>query len=290
MANKKLGKGLGTIFGNDVDSILADINNGEKEVKGDKVNLKISEIRPNPYQPRKNFDEEKLKELAESIKERGIFQPVLVRKSALKGYELIAGERRMKASKMAGLKEIPAFVLDFDDADMMEVSLLENIQRDDLNPIEEAEAYNQIIEKLGYTQEELAKKISKSRAYVTNTLRLNKLPKKVKELVIKGSLTYGHARTLLGLDDEERMSEIANRIIKENLTVREVEKLVNKKPKPAKQEGVVLEDPYLLNLRRNLESKLSTKVEVDKKRIVINYNGTEDLNRILEIINCLEEE
>lgn len=285
---KKLGKGLSSIFGEDVDSFLDEINKGEKEIKGDKISIRISEIRPNPYQPRKNFDEEKLKELAESIKQRGVFQPILVRKS-LKGYELIAGERRMKASKMAGLKEVPAFVLEFDDKDMMEVSLLENIQRDDLNAIEEAQAYNQIIEKLDYTQDELAKRISKSRTYVTNILRLLKLPKKIQDLLIQNKITYGHARALLSLNDEEKMLEIANRIVKENLTVRDVEKLVNQKPKSNKIK-VVEEDPYLINLRHNLEGKLSTKVDVDKKKLIIHYENNDDLNRILEIIGCLLEE
>ena len=286
MAEKrKLGKGLNSIFG-DVDSVLEEINNGEKEIKGDKIGIKISDIRPNPYQPRKVFAEEALKELSESIKQRGVFQPILVRKS-LKGYELIAGERRLKASKMAGLKEIPAVVVEFDDKDMMEVSLLENIQREDLNPIEEAEAYNQLIEKLNYTQEELANRISKSRTYVTNTLRLLKLPMKVQDLLVTNKITYGHARALLALTDEDKMLELANRVVKESLTVRDIEKLVNQKPKKEKTKK---EDPYLESLRHSLENKLSTKVELDNKKVTIHYTDTDDLNRILEIINCLEGE
>lgn len=269
---KKLGKGLGAIFGEDVESVLNEINKGEKEIKGERVGIKISEIRPNPYQPRKNFDENSLKELADSIRERGVFQPVLVRKS-LKGYELIAGERRMKASKMAGLKEIPAVVLDFDDADMMEVSLLENVQREDLSPIEEAEGYNQIIKKLGYTQDELSKKISKSRTYITNILRLLKLPPKVQEMVNKGKITYGHARALLGLNDEDKIVELANRIVNEGLTVRDVENIVKGKPKkPAKPKEKP--DPYLVSIRRNLETKLGTRVDVDKKRIMPSSSKT----------------
>lgn len=212
---------------------------------------------------------------------------MLVRKS-LKGYELIAGERRMKASKMAGLKEIPAVVLDFDDADMMEVSLLENVQREDLSPIEEAEGYNQIIKKLGYTQDELSKKISKSRTYITNILRLLKLPPKVQEMVNKGKITYGHARALLGLNDEDKIVELANRIVNEGLTVRDVENIVKGKPKkPAKPKEKP--DPYLVSIRRNLETKLGTRVDVDKKRITVHYSNTKDLNRILELLNCLDE-
>ena len=285
---RKLGKGLGSIFGEDIDNVLDEISRGEKEIKGERVGIKIADIRPNPYQPRKVFDEAALKELSDSIRERGVFQPVLVRKS-LKGYELIAGERRMKASKMAGLKEIPAVVVDFNDADMMEVSLLENVQREDLSPIEEAEGYNQIIKKLGYTQAELAKKISKSREYISNILRLLKLPQRVQEMVNRNQISYGHARALLGLGDEDRITEVAERIVNEGLTVRDVEKLVKgKEEKPPVPK--TRPNPYLVNIRRQMEEKLSTKVEVDKKKIVIHYSNTRDLNRILELLNCLDEE
>lgn len=286
-----LGKGLDAIFGDNVDQVLEEINNGEREVEGKRFTLKISSIRPNPYQPRKNFDDESLKQLSSSIKERGIFQPILVRKS-LKGYELIAGERRLKASKMAGLKEIPAVVLDgVDDKDMMEVSLLENIQREDLNPIEEAQAYDQIIKKLDYTQDELAKRVSKSRAYITNTLRLLKLPKKVQDMLSNGKLSYGHGRALLSLDEEDKIIELANKIVKEDLTVRQVEKLVSAKPKKEKtKKGTKDKDPYLAELKRNLEEKLATKVEVEKKKMIIHYTNNDDLNRILEILDCLFEE
>ncbi len=283
---KKLGKGLGAIFGDDIDSVLDEISNGDSEIKGEKVGLKISEIRPNPYQPRKIFDEEALKDLSASIKERGVFQPILVRKS-LKGYELIAGERRLKASKMAGLKEIPAIILDFDDTDMMEVSLLENVQRENLTPIEEAEAYDNIIKKLDYTQDELSKKVGKSRVYIANSLRLLKLPSKVRDLINKGKISQGHGKALLAFDDEDKILEIADRIIKEDLTVRDVEKL--SKQKPVKKEAVKKEDPYLVNVKNNLESKLMTKVEVDKSRLTIHYTSNDELNRILELLDCLDQ-
>ncbi len=283
---KKLGKGLGAIFGDDIDSVLDEISNGDSEIKGEKVGLKISEIRPNPYQPRKIFDEEALKDLSASIKERGVFQPILVRKS-LKGYELIAGERRLKASKMAGLKEIPAIILDFDDTDMMEVSLLENVQRENLTPIEEAEAYDNIIKKLDYTQDELSKKVGKSRVYIANSLRLLKLPSKVRDLINKGKISQGHGKALLAFDDEDKILEIADRIIKEDLTVRDVEKL--SKQKPVKKEVVKKEDPYLVNVKNNLESKLMTKVEVDKSRLTIHYTSNDELNRILELLDCLDQ-
>jgi len=284
---KKLGKGLDVIFGGEIDSVLDEISSGESEYKGNKTRINISDIRPNPYQPRKTFDETALKELADSIKERGVFQPILVRKS-LKGYELIAGERRVKASKLAGVKDIPAIVLNFNDADMMEVSILENLQREDLTPIEEAQGYDQIINKLGYTQDELAKKLGKSRTYITNILRLLKLPLKVQEMVNKGKISYGHARALLGLNDEDKILDIATRISSDDLTVRDVEKLVKGKPKQP-QTNKPKTNPYLLEVRKNLEEKLATKVEVDKNKIVIHYSSTKDLNRILEELDCLDD-
>ena len=285
---KKLSKGLGSIFGEDIDSVLDEISKGESDIKGDKVGLKISEIRPNPYQPRKIFDEDALKDLSASIKERGVFQPILVRKSkTVKGYELIAGERRLKASKMAGLKEIPAIVLDFDDTDMMEVSLLENVQRENLTAIEEAEAYEQIIKKLNYTQDELSKKVGKSRVYITNSLRLLKLPFKVREMLNEGKISQGHAKALLALEDEEKILEIANRIVKEDLTVRDVEKLSKAKVKKKVKEKEV--DPYLDNVRHNLENKFQTKAEFEHSKLIIHYKDTDDLNRILEIMGCLDK-
>ena len=284
---KKLGKGLGAIFGDDIDSVLDEISKGESSVKGDSTKIKITDIRPNPYQPRKQFNEEGLEELAESIKEHGVFTPILVRKS-VSGYELIAGERRLRASKIAKQKDIPAIVVDFDDRDMMEISLLENIQRENLSPLEEAKAYESLIKKLDYTQEELGKRVSKSRAYITNTMRLLKLPMKVQDMLNKGKLTYGHARALLAIDDEDKMLELANRCVKEKLTVRDIERLskeTSKKPPKATPK----KDPYLNSIRRTLENKFGTQVEVDKKKITIHYGNTEDLNRILEILDCLDK-
>lgn len=287
MAKKKLGKGLGNIFGEDIDSVLDEISKGESQITGEKMGLKISEIRPNPYQPRKIFDEVALQDLAASIKERGVFQPILVRKS-LKGYELIAGERRLKASKIAGLKEIPAIILDFDDTDMMEVSLLENIQRENLTPIEEAEAYEAIIKKLDYTQEVLSKKVGKSRVYIANSLRLLKLPLSVRTLLNEGKITQGHAKALLAFEDEEKLVEVANRIVKENLTVRDVEKLASKKEEKKAVESET--DPYIENVKKNMTNRFATKVDVSNKKIVIHFNDTDDLNRILEIMDCLDKE
>lgn len=294
MANKqkKLGKGLNAIFGDDIDNFLSDIDNSEAKAKGDSFKLKISEIRPNPYQPRKDFDQEGLKELAESIKENGVFQPVLVRKSSVSGYELVAGERRLRASKLAGKKDIPAILVNFDDKQMMEVSLLENIQRKDLSPIEIAEAYEQLIKKLGYTQEQLANRVGKKRENVANILRLLKLPAEIQVLVNQGKLSYGQARTLLALDNEEQMITLAHKAAKEGTSVRELEKVVkqgSRKLKP-KQTKLKIKDKYIEDVRHKLESMLSTKVDISNKTITIKYTNTDDLNRILEIIGAIEED
>ena len=281
---KKLGKGLDEIFGENFSNVLNDVNapvNVSSTVK-----IALDEIRPNPYQPRKTFDQAALQDLANSIKEHGVFNPILVRKSVV-GYELIAGERRLRASKLAKMNDIPAIIVDFNDTQMMEISILENIQREDLSPLEEAKAYQQLIEKLNYTQEKLAERIGKSRPYITNSLRLLKLPLSVQDLLNTGKLTNGHARALLAIEDEDRMIELANRVVKENLTVRDIEKLAKAKPiKPKKEKE---NDPFLENVSRIVENKLQTRVEIDNKKLTIHYNGTEDLNRILEIIGCLED-
>ena len=288
-SKKKLGRGLNEIFGDDIDKFLDDVSNGDSSVKGSGQKLPIKQIRANPYQPRKEFDDAGLKELADSIKENGVFQPILVRKS-ISGYELVAGERRLRASKLAGQKDIPAIIVDFNDTQMMEISLLENIQRKDLRAMDKAEAYDSLIKKLGYTQEELAKRVSKSRSEITNMLRLLKLPKEVQELVNKGKLSYGQARTLLSLDDENKMIELAEEAMNDNLSVREMEKIVKasgkKKPKPVK---LKLTNPYLEDVRNQLQRQLSTKVDITNKSITIRYNDVDDLNRILEILGTIEE-
>lgn len=281
---KKLGRGMGSVFDRDIDSIINEISSGGE---GSSTNIKVNSVRPNPYQPRKQFDETGLNELAESIKEHGVFNPILVRKS-LNGYELIAGERRLRASKLAKQTEIPAIVLDFDDKGMMEVSLLENIQREDLSPLEEARAYEQLINKLGYTQEQLGKRVSKSRTYITNSMRLLKLPVRVQDLLNKGKLTYGHARALLSINDEDAMIKLANKCVSEGLTVRDIERL-SQKGKTTKARPKTKTDPYLNNVRRNMEKKLSTKVDVSDSKITIHYKNTRELNRILEILDCLDK-
>ena len=287
---KKLKRGLDEIFGQDIDSFLDDISNNSTEYKGtSKSELNISEIRPNPYQPRKEFDEAGLNELADSIRMNGVFQPILVRQS-LSGYELVAGERRLRASRLAGKKTIPAIIVDFNDQQMMEISLLENIQRKDLTPIEEASAYDQLIRKLSYTQDELAKRIGKSRTNVTNMLRLLNLPDEIKKMVNEGKLSYGHARTLLSLESEEKMIALAEKTIKEGLSVRQLEDLCKKKEtkKPGKDKPEET-DPFMEDVKNRLQRKYGTKVEIKNKCISIRYNDIDDLNRILEIMNVIED-
>ena len=285
----RLGRGLSAIFGEDVTSVLDEIQQGKTEVEGSKKSeIEVSIIRPNPYQPRRTFDEAKLQELAESIKTHGVFTPILV-KNAIQGYELIAGERRLRAAKIAGLKTIPAIIVEFDDAQMMEIALLENIQREDLNAIEEALGYEKIISRLNYTQEELAKRIGKSREHVANMLRLLKLPQTVQQHVVDGKLSMGHVRALLSLKDPQRMEEVAEKAIALHLSVRAVETLVKNINQP-KEEVKKEKDIHLQAVEKKLQRKFQTKVKIDQRHIAITYVDQDDLNRILELLNALDEE
>lgn len=285
-----LGKGLNSIFGQDVEQYLDDIQNNAAEAPGRReVELPIEEIRPNPYQPRKEFDKKSLEELSESIKTHGIFTPLLVRKS-VSGYDLITGERRLRAAKMAGLKTVPAIQVEFTEEQMMEIAILENVQREDLNPIEEAAAYESLIQKLGYTQEKLAERVGKSREYCANIMRLLKLPEDVQSMVVNKQLTMSHVRPLLSLNDEEEIYEAAEKIKKNKMSVREVEAYVRDvngggQKKPKKKE----KDPMIRNLEIQLSEKLGTQVVFSKKSFTISYHDTDDLNRILELIGCLDE-
>ncbi len=281
---KALGKGLEQLFSNE----RIDFDNFENKIieeakkESDIVELPLTEIRSNPYQPRKEFDEESLKEFADSIKEHGVIQPIIVKKS-IKGYELIAGERRTRASKMAGKETIPAIIRDFNDDEMMEIALIENIQRENLNPIEEAEALNKIIEKNNLTQEEASKKFGKSRSYITNILGLLRLPEKTKKYVTEGKLSMGHARVLSKLTDEEEINELAKRIIEEGLSVREVEKINSATSKPKVKKPVVTNTRYSIyeNLMRE---KIGTKIRIKPKKIEIPFDSESDLERIIEIL------
>lgn len=286
---KALGKGLDSIFGSNVEAVLDDIqNSAANDTTMRIVEIPVDKIRPNPYQPRKEFDPKALEELSQSIAEHGIFTPLLVRK-AISGYDLLAGERRLRAAKMAKLKVVPAIEMDFSEEEMMELSLLENVQREDLNPIEEAMALDSLVTRLGYTQETLAKRVGKSREYCANMMRLLNLPIQIQDMVSKKELTMGHVRPLLTLKDEGTMYDAACYIKDHKMSVREVEayvkELKGEKPKPKKKKE---KDPQMVDLERQLSTRLDTKVVISGKKMTIKFQDTKDLNRILEILNCLE--
>lgn len=288
---KALGKGLEQLFSNNV----IDFENFEdtvvEENKKDVTEINIDEIRSNPYQPRRTFDTETLNELAKSIEEYGVVQPVIVKKS-IKGYELIAGERRTKAAKIAGLKVIPAIIKDFDDQQMMEIALIENIQREDLNPMDEAVSISNIIKLRGYTQDEFANKFGKSRTYVTNILGLLKLPEDVKKMVEKRTLSMSHARVLSKIDDEEKVVRLAKQVITDELSVRELEKITQ----DDKKEIEVVENKksgydHKYRMYENIiMDNLDTKVRVSKKKIEIYFDGVNELEEILSKMNVKVEE
>lgn len=286
---KRLGTGLGAIFGDDLSFAIESIQS-EAQANGGATEILVDKILVNPYQPRKEFDQKALEELADSIREHGVFTPILVKETD-SGYVLIAGERRLRASKMANLEKIPAIIKEFTDEQMMEISLLENIQREDLTAIEEASSYDQLIHKLGYTQEQLAKRVGKSREHVANLLRLLKLPKEIQVMVSDKVLSMGQVRPLITLQSEKEMLELAYKIQKEGLSVRQVEKLVKevKKPEFKRDKSEVLVDTGLLNVQRIMQDRLQTTVKVTDSEIRIKYVDVNDLNRILEIIDCLDD-
>lgn len=288
MENKKraLGRGLEDLFNSEnIDYSTVEQKIYESASNEEIVELNLSDLRPNPYQPRKVFDEEALNELASSIKEHGVFQPIIVKKS-IKGYDIIAGERRFRASKMAGLEKIPAIVRDFTDDQMMEIALLENLQRENLSAIEEAVAYKAMIEHMNLTQDELAKRIGKSRSHVTNIIGLLRLPKVVQDMISDNRITMGHARALSKLNDDEEIIELANKIVDDKLVVRDIENItgnesVAKKVK-VNRTPAVSQYKYVEDILRD---KFDAKVSVKSKKIEIAYNGAADLNRILEILD-----
>ncbi len=290
-----MGKGLDSLIPNAVGE--ARIKKGTKEEKlssenkGEKETLvKITSVEPNRKQPRKNFDEDALQELSDSIKQFGLIQPILVQ-DRKDHYEIIAGERRWRAAKMAGLKEIPVIIRDYTEQEIMEISLIENIQREDLNPIEEAQAYKRLLTEFNLKQDEVAERVSKSRAAVTNSIRLLKLSDEVQQMVIDDMISTGHARALLAVEDPEEQYNLAQQIFDEKLSVRDVEKLVKNLHKPAKQKK--LDDKALqaiyLDIEEKLKQKLSTKVTVTSKgegagKIEIEFYDHEDLDRLLDMI------
>ena len=291
METKKraLGKGLEQLFNNE----NLDLNSFEKTVYETATNeeiieINLSDLRANPYQPRKVFNDEALKDLAESIKEHGVFQPIIVKKS-IKGYEIIAGERRVRASRMAGLEKIPAIIRNLNDEQMMEIALLENLQRENLSAIEEAVAYKSMIEKLSLTQEELSKKVGKSRSHITNILGLLRLPKEVQDMVANNKISMGHARVLSKLEDDNKIIEMARQIVETKIPVRELEQEAETKEKKVKIErhskSVNNDFKYVEEL---LREKLDTKVKIKDKKIEIAFTNVADLNRILEVLNVRE--
>ena len=277
-----LGKGLGALIPDDV------------EAKKEENNLLISlnKIKSNSEQPRKAFDNEKIAELAESIRHHGIIQPLILKQSG-NSYIIVAGERRWRAAKMLGLKEVPAIVMDLTEKEVLEISLIENIQRQDLNPIEEALAYRKLLSEFNLTQEELSKRIGKSRATITNTMRLTNLDERVQEYLIEGIISEGHGRTLLGIDNGDLQYDIAQKTIDEKLSVRELERLIKKlateQTNKEEEEKVKELNPYYKDVRDKLQDYFGTKVNLSSKKnkgkIEIEYYSEEDLQRILDIIN-----
>lgn len=283
---RALGRGLEELFNSEV----LDYSSVEEKIvnetpKEEITMIKLNELRSNPYQPRKIFNEEALEELANSIKEHGVFQPIIVKKS-IKGYEIIAGERRVKASLMAGLTEIPAIIRDFNDTQMMEIALLENLQRENLTAIEEATAYKKLQETLGLTQEELAKRLGKSRSHITNMLGLLSLPSSIQEDVSSKKISMGHARVLSKLEDETQQQELVEKIVDEGMSVRELEELTKepeiKKSNPQNRVKSNNEYDYL---QEELSEKLGTKVVIKKNKIEISFVNGNDLNRLLEYMH-----
>lgn len=272
-----LGKGLG--------ALIPDIN--VTASKDGVINININEIEANNEQPRKKFDEEKLQQLAKSIKEHGIVQPIIVKKEG-DFYMLIAGERRWRAARLAGLKTIPAITKELTEREIMEISLIENIQREDLNAIEEASAYKRLVEEFNMTQEEIAEKIGKSRSAVANIIRLLNLDERVKNYVMDGVLTEGHARALITIQDEGIQYEAAKKVIDENLNVRQTEKLVKTILKGKNRRPERKSEPFIADLQEKLKNTLGTKVNINhgrkKGKIEIEYYSLEDLERIMDII------
>lgn len=278
-----LGKGLDVLIPTTADK---DTNDAEPQM------LKISQVEPNREQPRKQFDKETLEDLAGSIKQYGIIQPIIVCKKN-DYYEIIAGERRWRAAKMAGLKEVPVVIREYSEKEIAEISLIENIQRENLNPVEEAIAYKKLIEDYKLTQEELSQRISKSRTLIANTMRLLKLEKSVQKLLTDGKLSAGHARTLLGLEDPEKQRDAAKQIIDEALSVRQTEDLVKKLNEPEKEKKSlkkIKNSVFYKDLEKNMTENLGTKVKILQKeqgkgKIEISYFSEDELDRIYTLLN-----
>ena len=293
MEKRALGKGLAALIGEQgVQSYKKPVPIFGEEPptqKGDILYIDIEKISSGRFQPRKDFDDLKLKELVSSVKEKGLLQPILVRKSDT-GFEIIAGERRFRASQALGIKKIPAIVKDVKDEDALIISLMENIQRQELNPIEEARAFEQLTEKFTLSQDDIAKALGKDKATVSNILRLLKLPEDIQRHIAKGILSSGHAKVLLGIEDAQKQRKLCELTISKSLSVRELENLVSVTI-PQKKRRISQakpSDPYILNLERQLQLSLGTKVRIfaqrKRGRIIVEYYSPEDLERIVKII------
>ena len=294
MANNKkqaLGRGIDALFSNNGVNQNAVFNATEPARSSENIaTASITELEANPYQPRKTFDDVALKELADSIKETGIIQPLVVRKNEDK-YQIVAGERRFRAAKLVGINEIPIVVRQLDDNTMAEIAIIENLQRENLNPIEEAAGIKNFMGRMQFTQEQVADRLHKSRSAITNLLRLLNLPIQVQKLVIDQKLTIGHARALLSLNDETKINQIAELIVKDNLSVRQTEQIVkdgsSTKITNAGNKNKKSEQPNgnISAIVDALEEKLGSKVTIDKSKLTVALHGDSDLNRILEILD-----
>lgn len=277
MAKKTLGKGLDALISGSLESDVT---------PGNILNIKVEDIKPNRYQPRKFFDENGINELAMSIKENGLIQPVVVRRIS-DGYELIVGERRCRAARMAGLAEIPAIIKDSSDDKLIEFALIENVQREDLNAIEEGLAYKMILERDMITQEELSKRIGKSRSYIANMVRILDLPKNVRDYVSRGTISVGQAKVLLSLENKNDMEELAKKLLNEPITVRELERIARQKIVP-RGTKIKEKDPFVYEIEEKLRTKFGTKVKVHyfkgKGSIRIEFYSDDELDRIVEVM------
>ncbi|VDN47768.1 site-specific DNA-binding protein [Petrocella atlantisensis] len=293
MAKKRgLGQGLNALISDELEDEILDHG------KGGTLNIRISNIEPNREQPRKVFEEDALHELADSISQYGIIQPLIVAKKD-KYYEIIAGERRWRAAKIAGLKEIPVIIKDYSDEMILEVSLIENIQRENLNAIEEALAYQRLIAEFSLKQDEIAEKVSKSRSAIANTLRLLNLSNQVQQMIIDEMISSGHARALLAIEDQNAQLDIATRVFDEKLSVRETEKLIknylNPNKKIKRDVGILELDPIYKKIEDDVKKILGTKVSIIKKteqlgKIEIEYYSKDELNRILELMHTISNQ
>ena len=301
MAARKggLGKGLDSLIPSgkeNTDSVKKEnvkVKVVVKEVVKDELFVKISKVEPNKDQPRKDFNEDALIELSDSIKQYGVIQPLIV-KERNGYYEIVAGERRWRAAKMAGLKEVPVIVKDYSEQEIAEIALIENLQREDLNPIEEAMAYKRLLTEFHLKQDEVAERVSKSRTAVTNSMRLLKLSEKVQQMLIDDMISSGHARALLTIEDEERQYMLASKIFDEKLSVRETEKLVKNLDKP-KKEQIVLEDGAIYeDLQEKMKAIMGTKVVINRKsntkgKIEIEYYSIDELDRLMDLFRQIKQ-